>query len=224
VEPLDHIADAPDRIRRCGTVDTEFFEWLSERLASTESSYDNNMSATVRPEKLREALYAKLGVAGESLYEIRQSERAEINRFNDARRYIGDFLHAARGVYPVAETFLKPAKFKKWFEPWEKNRLSDSERALWGKIRIERVSQEHGEGVGLIAVSIPIPRAAMSPSVPNVAHLHLAATGYQGGESSKGGERFRAYPDKPASEVCAEYLKLANRFVEDFLREQGATV
>jgi hypothetical protein len=40
VEPLDDITDAQDRIRRCGTVDTEFFaflEWLDEQPERMES-------------------------------------------------------------------------------------------------------------------------------------------------------------------------------------------
>lgn len=30
MEPLDDTPDTRDRIRRCGTVDTEFFEWLDK--------------------------------------------------------------------------------------------------------------------------------------------------------------------------------------------------
>ena len=41
---------------------------------------------------------------------------------------------------------------------------------------------------------------------------------------TKSAVRFRAYPDKPASEVCAEYLKLLQKFVADFLRQHAHLV
>jgi hypothetical protein len=38
---------------------------------------------------------------------------------------------------------------------------------------------------------------------------------------SKGGVRFKAYPDKPASQVCREYVELVKRFWEDFTLDHG---
>jgi hypothetical protein len=65
------------------------------------------MSATVRPQKLREALNAKLAAAVQCVFELQQAELPEFNRYQEPQQSIVDFLHAAHGVYPVVTTFAE---------------------------------------------------------------------------------------------------------------------
>lgn len=67
---------------------------------------------------------------------------------------------------------------------------------------------------------VPITQGDHTPWDYNVALLNLAATGYKP-SAWKGGVRFKAYPNRAASEVCAEYKQLAQRFVDDFLRDHA---
>jgi hypothetical protein len=177
------------------------------------------MSATVSPQKLKEALQAKLGTARFAIHDLRESERPETNRHWRAHQYVVDFLHAARGVYPIVETFSKnrlPQGFKAWVNDWELRKLCQSEQILWQQMRDERVSQEHGEGAGLIPVLIPIKSRDQSQNYRNAVLLGADITQNR---QSKGSVRFVAYPNQLASEVCEEYLSLAQRFVNDFLSE-----
>jgi hypothetical protein len=111
------------------------------------------MTVAVRPQKLKEALNAKLGDAAQALFELREADKPEMNRYWPSVVVV-DFLHAARGVYPVLETFakgtrLKVSGFEKWRNRWE-GQLPLSDLGLWRQMRTERVSQEHGEGAELI--------------------------------------------------------------------------
>ena len=182
------------------------------------------MAATVRPAKLRETLNAKLESATLKLAEIREADQPESNRYWEPGNIVTDFLHATRGVYPVLETFakgtsLKVPGFEKWRDRWE-GQLTASDLKLWRQMRAERVSQEHGEGAELIRDMIPITRGHNTQQPANVLLLGLAAQGYKN-EVSKGGVRFAAYPTRPVSDVCADYLELSNRFVNDFVRDHA---
>lgn len=177
------------------------------------------MSATVRPEKFREAVNAKLADAVQYVYELGQAEQPELNRYHDADNIIVNFLHAARGVYPVTETCAGMAFKSKW--PWRdawQARLTDAERDLWRQMRTERVAQEHGEGVELISNWIPITRGSGAQDFTNYAVLGIPRP--ERGPA-KGGFRFAAYPDRLASEVARDYLALCQRFVDDFERDHA---
>jgi hypothetical protein len=186
------------------------------------------VAATVRLKKLRETLNTKLGKADMLLWELREADKPRFptqTRLWDPNVIVMDFLLAARGVYPVMETFAKPrltpAGFKAWVKEWEKKRLSPgAERKLWRRMRIERVEQEHGEGVKLKQILIPITEGEVPGVTANVVVLGLKRAD-MGSGMSKGGVRFTAYPDTSVSVVCAQYLALCRRFVADFLQEHG---
>jgi hypothetical protein len=162
------------------------------------------MAVTVRPEKLREALGAKLATAVQALYELREADKPMMNRIWEPQNVVVEFLHAAHGVYPIVKTFgeenLQPAGFRQWVDGW-KSGLSATNRHLWQQMNTERVAQEHGEGADLIPHQIEISQ------IDN--------------RSFKGGVRFAAYPDRPVSEVCAEYFDLCQRFGDDFRRDHA---
>jgi len=86
----------------------------------------------------------------------------------------------------------------------------------------QRDAHEHGDEAALINVFIPI-TLDHSHIEHNVLVLRLAASGFKS-SAAKGGIRFQAYADKPASEVCAAYLQLCRRFVDDFLRDHKGLI
>lgn len=79
----------------------------------------------------------------------------------------------------------------------------------------ERVAEEHGEGAGLEAILIAVTRGHMPQDFTNYALFRIPRPPGR----SKGGVRFRAYPGRPASEVCQQYLELCQRFWQDFQAE-----
>ena len=88
-----------------------------------------SMSAMVSgPQKLREAVSRKLGRAQECWYHLHQADQPEFNRYTDPAQIVRDFLHAARGVVPVIETFangrLQRGDFEDWRKSWEQSRLT----------------------------------------------------------------------------------------------------
>jgi len=179
--------------------------------------------ATVRPAMLRDTLNSKLGDATLALLEIREAEQPVWNRHTEPGRSVNTFVHAARGVVPVARTFgqatMQPKCFEKWRKDWEA-RLTQPERDLWLRMITERESLEHGEGVELIDVPIPILRGDQLQISHN--HALLGTPPVPG--PFKGGVRFKEYPNKVASEVCAEHLGLARRFVDDFLHDHASLI
>jgi hypothetical protein len=181
------------------------------------------MAVAVRPEKLRAALGAKLLSAVQALNDLREADKPEINRICEPHRQAAEFLHAARGVYPTIKTFgdenLQPAGFKKWVEEWENSRLSDSERKMWQMMRTARIAQEHGDGA-LIPHQIEVTRGDQIQVWGNAALLGIPPEQIDK-RSFKSGVRLAAYPDRPASEVCAEYFELCQRFAEDFQRDHA---
>jgi hypothetical protein len=128
------------------------------------------------------------------------------------------FVRLARGVYPVVKTFgkdwLPGNRCRVWHAKWESG-LTDAEQTLWRHVQELRDIDEHGEGAPLLPVSIPV---AVDDCVPtNAALLGLGASHQP--TASKVGAGFSPYLDKSASEVCAQYLQLCRRFVDDFLRD-----
>ena len=181
------------------------------------------MKSSVRPESLKEAVNAQVEAATLSLRELQQAEQPEGNRYTEPQKYIVDFLHAARGVLAILKTFgenqLQPAPFKRWLEAWE-HTLKPEQLALWRAIGTEPVSPEHAEEALLMPTWIPITRGQMPEDFTDYAELGIPrATG-----PTKSAVRFRAYPDKPASEVCDAYFTLVRRLVADFLRQHAHLV
>jgi hypothetical protein len=184
--------------------------------------------AQVRPEKLKEALNTKIAEAVFKLHELREADKPEMNRYLEPLGIAVAFVNAAHGVVPVAETFgdenpVLPGKFKAWHKRWKSSALLlPSELLLWEYMYDARRFQEHGEGAGFIAHQIEITRGDQIQHHHNVAMLALAASSSgHDNRSFKGGVRFEAYPSRPVSEVCADYLNLSQRFVRDFLRDHA---
>ena len=184
------------------------------------------MTAIVRPEKLREALNAKLSDVPQLIFELQQAEKPEFNRYTQPEKYATDILHAARGVFPVAKSFAdaQPSvDFDAWYEAWRRG-LTEVERSSWRQLRDDRVAHEHGEGAPLIQHMVEVTRGDGYTNFSNYAALGIRPP--ERGPS-KGCVRYAAYPDQPASAVARDYLALAQRFVDDFLREHehllGAT-
>jgi hypothetical protein len=170
------------------------------------------------PEKLKDVVSVKLDAAMLSLHELQQAEQPECNRYTEPQKYVDDFLYAARGVFSVIETFgeekLQAAPFRRWVEAWE-HTLKPEQLELWKAIGTEPAPQGYGDEERLVSTWLPITRGQVPEDFTNYAELGIPrAPG-----PTKSAVRFRAYPDKPASEVCAEYLKLVQRFVADFLRQ-----
>ena len=181
--------------------------------------------AQVRPEKLKDALNAKVSDAVFSLHELREADKPEINRYWESQTSAVAFVHAAHGLVPVCETFgdnypLHPSGFKAWHTSW-KAALSLGALQLWERMYDARRFQDHGEGAGFIPHRIEITRGDQIQGQHNAALLGLAASSGIDNRSWKGGVRHEAYPDRPVSEVCAEYLELCQRFVADFLRDHA---
>jgi hypothetical protein len=63
------------------------------------------MRATVSPGKLRETFGAKLGTAAQALHKLREADKPRFTRYSERDNYYVEFLHASRGVVPIAETF-----------------------------------------------------------------------------------------------------------------------
>jgi hypothetical protein len=175
--------------------------------------------ATVRPDKLKDALNVKLSDAVFKLHELREADKPEINRHWEPHSAAVAFINAAHGVVPVAETFGQSHGFDKWRKAWEAA-LLPPERELWERMYDARRFQEHGEGAGFIPHQIEITRGDQIQRQHNVALLGLAAAQVDN-RSWKGGVRHEAYPDRPVSEVCAVYLELCQRFVANFLRDHS---
>ena len=172
------------------------------------------MSTTVRPDNLRAALAAKLAAAMSQLVELREAEQPRVTPHLNPREIVGTFLLYASGVYPIADTFGRAQagdlQFDAWYGQWME-KLGDVDRALWKQLRDERVRQERGQGAALIEVEISVssdPSITVQQSVPGAR-----------ADVRKKLFRFAASPDRAASDVCDDYLRLARRFADDFVRD-----
>jgi hypothetical protein len=174
--------------------------------------------ATVAPSELARSLHTELDAARLKLRDVLKAEQPRGGGSESHRDLVMQFVRSARGVYPVAKTFgrdwLPGNRFKVWCNKWEGG-LTDAEQTLWHHVQELRDIDEHGEGAPLVPVAIPV---ALDDGVPTNAALLGLGPGQQS-TASKIGAGFSPYPDKPASEVCARYLQLCCRFVDDFLRD-----
>lgn len=174
--------------------------------------------ATVAPSELAHTLHTKLDAAKLRLLDVQKAELPRGGGSESHRELVMQFVRSARGVYPVAKTFgkdwLPGNRFKRWRDKWEGD-LTDAEQTLWHHVQELRDIDEHGEGAPLIPVAIPV---AVDDCVPANAALLGLGPGHQP-TATKIGAGFSPYPNKPASEVCAAYLQLCQRFVSDFVRD-----
>ena len=130
------------------------------------------------------------------------------------REIVGAFLLYARGIFALLRTFGRTQagelQFNAWYEQWVKA-LIDADRALWNHLGDERPQQPHGHAAELIDVEISVatdPPVAPQPSLPGARP-----------EVRKRLVRFAAYANRPASNVCGDYLRLARVFAHDFIRD-----
>ncbi len=171
-------------------------------------------STTIRPDNLRAALDAKLAAALGRLDELREADQPRLTLHLSPREIIGAFLDYVRSIYRIADIFARgqvgELQFNAWYQQWWGN-LSDTDRALWRYLRDDRVRHEHWKGTDLIELEIAV------PSDPSV----TAAQSPPGtrAEVPKQLVRFAAYPNRTASEVGDDCLRLARRFAHDFLRD-----
>jgi hypothetical protein len=172
------------------------------------------MSTTVRPDNLRAALDAKLAAAMSQLVELREAEQLRVTLHLNPREIIGSFLAYACRIQPIAELFGRThagdLQFDTWYGQWME-KLGDADRALWKQLRDERVRLEHGQGAALIDAEISV---SSDPSI-TAQQPRLGARA----DIRKQLFRFAASPNRAASDVCDDYLRLAKRFVHDFLRD-----
>jgi hypothetical protein len=178
-------------------------------------------SATVDPARLEGALREKLGAAQWKLHELREAEQPRFTPNLEPQTLIAHFLLSARGVHATAKTFAEASwlkgDFAAWRTRWEDS-LSPPDVALWDNMQDERDAADHGDGAGLIPIRIPLPR--QDCHLQNSTQLLMGLPGYKT-DSFKGGMRFEAYPNEPASAVCFKYLELCRRFDADFLQENA---
>ncbi len=174
------------------------------------------MSATIRPDNLRAALDAKLAAALSQLVELREAEQPRPTPHLSPWEIVGAFVLYACGVYAIGDKFGRAQagelQFNAWYELWTQ-KLNAVDGALWRQLRDQRVRQERGQGIELIGVEISI---ASDPSAGARQSSRAAPAGLR-----KQLVRFAAYPDRPSSDVCNDYLQLARRFAHDFLRDHA---
>jgi hypothetical protein len=174
------------------------------------------MSSTVRPDNLRAALDAKLAAAMSQLVELREAEQPRLTQHLSPREIVGTFLLYVRGVFPMVDTLgnaqVGHLQFAAWSAQWMEG-LGDGDRALWKQLRDDRVRPEHGAGAALLDVEISV---VADPSIT----VHQSTPGARG-DVRKRVVRFAAFPDRAASAVCDDYLRLAKRFAADFVRDHA---
>jgi hypothetical protein len=172
------------------------------------------MSTTVRPDNLRVALDAKLAAAMSQLVDLREAEEPRVTPHLNPREIVAAFLLYAGSVYPIADTFGRTQagdlQFDAWYEQWIR-KLGAADRALWKQLRHERVQQEHGRGAALLETEIAV---SSDPAITGQ-HPMLGA----GADVRKQLVRFATSPNRAASDVCDDYLRLARRFALDFVRD-----
>ncbi len=163
------------------------------------------MSTTVRPDNLRAALDAKLAAAMSQLIDLREAEQPRVTPHLNPRELVDALLLYVCRVYPIADTFGRAQagdlQFDAWYGQWL-GKLGDADRALWQQLSDERARQEHGQGAALIEVEI----------------VHQSVPGAQT-DGRKRIMRFAAAPNRTLSDVCDDYLRLAKRFVGEFVRD-----
>jgi hypothetical protein len=168
------------------------------------------MPTTIPRERLKDALHARLAAATSQLLELREADEPRVTPHLNPRQIIDDFLLHVRGVYSVADKFGKAQAgdlgFNAWYDSW-RGALSEVERTLWRQLRADAVQPKQLHVADFIEEWINVDADLTGTLPPGASH-----------EVRKQRVRFATNPDKPAGEVCAEYLRLARRFVDAFVR------
>ncbi len=171
------------------------------------------MSSSLRPDNLRAALDAKLAAAMSQLDELREAEQPRVTLHLNPREIVGTFRQYSCRVYVICDTFGRmhagDLQFDTWYSQWT-DKLGEAERALWKQFREERVRLDLGLGTAFIEAEIPV------PSNPAITARESAPGAH---EVRKRFVRFAAAPTRAASAVCDDYLRLAKRFAQDFVRD-----
>jgi hypothetical protein len=162
------------------------------------------------PTDVLPALQANLTEVLSCVQELRDVEQPRLTPRMDGWKIVARLLAAARAIHQMAKTFVEGRPrtcFEAWYAAWLGS-LNGLERELWQQMRDAGYEQLHGECAELFAVKVAIPwepAAETFHGVPGVAQP----------ESYKTVPRFRRYAGRPASDVCAEYLALCQRFVDE---------
>jgi hypothetical protein len=162
------------------------------------------MSATVRPDNLKAALDAKIAAALAQLAELRESEEPRITPHLNPRELVASLLLYAHGIYSVASSFgraqVGELQYEAWYEQW-KQALGDADRGVWRELS---EGGANAQGGGLIDVEILVTGVSSAPH-----------------DTRKRVCRFAAYPQRSASDLCAELLRLGKRFAGEFMRDHA---
>ncbi len=172
------------------------------------------MSTTVRPDNLRAALAAKLAAATSQFVELREAEQPHVTPHLNPREIVGTFLLYASGIYPIADTFGRAQagdlQFDAWYRQWMET-LDDVDRAHGSNCATNVRDKNAGKQPALIEREISV---SADPSIV----VDESAPGARA-DVRKKLVRFAASPDRAASDLCDEYLRLARRFADDFVRD-----
>lgn len=168
------------------------------------------MSTTIRPDNLKAALAAKLAAAMSQVIELREAEEPRLTPHINQRAIVATFLVYACGVYSIAETFgnahVGPLQFIAWYGQWTQA-LDDADRTLWTQLRNDRARQENGQGAALIELEVPVASDPLVTVRPGARPVRKQLV------------RFATSASRAASDVCDDYLRLAKRFADDFVRD-----
>ena len=172
------------------------------------------MGTIIRPDMLKNALGAKLAAAAAQIAALHEAEEPRLTPHLNPRESIAACMMHMRSVHPIADAFGKAQAgdlvFNSWYETWRAG-LAKTDLALWDELlHPDRAQREHGHGAELIEDEISV---AADPSI--ITHPFQRSSVP---EVPKRRVRFAAHADRPASDVCNDYLRLARRFVDDFLR------
>jgi len=160
---------------------------------------------------LKSALGAKLAAAQAQMLDLREAEQPRLTPHLSPHEIIGAFLVHMRGIQPIVDVFGRAhageLMFKAWHEAW-RAALTKADLALWDRLRDSQHAQPHGAELieDEISVIADAPSTAREPGPARRADIHKPRV------------RFAADPNRAASDVCADYLRLARAFVEDFVR------
>jgi hypothetical protein len=165
------------------------------------------------PTDARPAFQAKLAEVTSCVRELRDVEQPRLTPRMDGWEIVARLLATARAIYQMAETLVESrpgTDFDALYGAWLAS-LTEPQRELWQQMRAAGGEQLHGESAELFAVKVTIPwepAAETFHGVPGVARP----------ESYKPVPRFRRYPGRPASDVCADYFALCQLFVDEIRR------
>jgi hypothetical protein len=159
------------------------------------------------------ALDAKFAAALSRLIELGEADQPRATLHLSPREIIGAFFDYVRSVYRIADIFgraqVGELQFNAWYQQWW-GKLDDADRALWRYVRGDGVRQDQLHSADLIDVEISVPAehsVTGSQSLPGMPDVRKQLV------------RFAAYPNRAASDVCADCLRLARRFAHDFVRD-----